>query len=577
MNKNLILALCTFCLFISWNGNIAYAQHASEGKIWESWERVADLPFSMRDGVGAVHFKDEIWMIGGWKYGPLSNGIYKSADAVHWEKVGNGSWPGRHGGGVVVFKDKIWVLSGDGYPDVWSSADGITWNQETASAPWGMRYAPYVVAYHDKLWIMGGVSFWDAEGNYDHTLERPLNDIWSSEDGVNWTLEMPSAPWGPRGLMHGSVVFKDEMWVFGGGSKLWNIPTNVFNDVWKSKDGVNWELVTDHAGWDPRIHFSVIAFDNKLWAIDGTTMAEAYTNEVWYSEDGKDWTRLNSTTTFEATHASTVYAHKNSLYLAAGSNITGIYKFTTPAEQQLAAHPLPAVRYEPDTLQLDFGLSSGLQPTYSVLDTTVAEILPGNRLVAKKVGETQVVVSHPGSYGFFPLDPVYFDFNVLKKTQTINVQEFATEALISDTVRIDAMASSGLPVKIVPNPSIIITAENEFVIKNPGLVIVELVQEGDKNFDAATKAMEFFVAHPKGYTLFPNPAGDFVRIIVEENAQVEHFTITSLTGKKVKAFSAFGENSSFYTLELDDLPSGIYVLTVFEKNKRTSLKFVKRS
>jgi hypothetical protein len=569
-----LIKVLSFILFI---GPTAHAQNASEGKIWESWEKVSVLPFSMRDGVGVVRFKDELWMLGGYDYGPLTNDIYKSSDAINWEKVGNGGWEGRHGAGVVVFKDKIWVLSGDGYPDVWSSEDGINWTQEVEEAPWGQRYAPYVLVYQDKIWLMGGISFWDENGNYSQGFTKAFNDVWSSADGVNWKLENESAAWGPRGTIHGSVVFKDEMWIMGGGSKFAKWPTYVYNDVWKSKDGINWDLVTDSADWSPRIHFSTIAFDNKIWVFDGTTTTEALTNEVWYSEDGKKWNKLNSATSFPVTHASTVFEHNNNLYITAGYDIDAIYRYIPPQEQILEGDRIPILKFGQDTLNLNFRLSSDLQPVYHVLDSSVAEVLPFNRLLVKNAGDTKIAVSHPGTYGYYPVDTVAFDLKVLKSEQHILVHNsVANEALISDTIRVGATASSGLPVKIVPNENIIVTADTAFVIKKSGRITVELVQEGNNNYFAVSDKMELYVARPEKITVYPNPAQDFIRVIPEDHISFDQFIITSLTGQVVKTFSAEIRTGSFYTLELQDLASGIYILSIISPNKRMNYKFVKK-
>jgi hypothetical protein len=555
------------------------AQDAAEGKIWESWEKVSELPFSMRDGVGVVHFKGEKWMIGGWKYGPLTNDIYKSSDAINWEKVGNAEWPGRHGAGMVVFKDKIWVISGDGHPDVWSSEDGVNWTEEVTRAPWGKRYAPYIAVFRDKIWLMGGISYWDENDNYSQYNEQAFNDVWSSIDGVNWKLETKAAAWGPRGTIHGSVIFNDEIWILGGGSKFWNRPTYIYNDVWKSRNGIDWELVTGSAGWNPRIHFSTIAFDNKLWAIDGTTATEALTNEVWYSKDGKDWNKLNSATSFPPTHASTLFEHNGSLYMAAGYDIDGIYRYIPPKKQLLEATKLPTVKYgqDKDTLNMGFRLTSGLQPEYFVLDTIVAEVLPFNRLLVKNAGETQIAVSHPGTYGYYPVDTVLFDVKVLKSEQNILVQNsVANEALISDTIRVGATASSGLPVKIVPNENIIVTADTAFVIKNSGQITVELVQEGNNNYYATSEKLELYVASPERITVYPNPAQNFIRVISEDHTTIDQFIITSLTGQVIKTFSGEIRTGSFYTLELQDLVSGVYVLSIISPNSRITYKFVKK-
>ncbi|MEY2727174.1 MAG: hypothetical protein RLZZ458_3041, partial [Planctomycetota bacterium] len=51
-------------------------------------------------------------------------------------------WRPRDSSGEVVFKNRMWILGGwfDSYSppprDVWSSADGMHWEQVTGEAPW---------------------------------------------------------------------------------------------------------------------------------------------------------------------------------------------------------------------------------------------------------------------------------------------------------------------------------------------------------------------------------------------------------------------------------------------------------
>ncbi len=60
----------------------------------------------------------------------------------------------------VVFDNKIWVIGGSFSPnplnDVWSSTDGITWTEETASAEWGARISHRSVVFNNKIWRTGG-------------------------------------------------------------------------------------------------------------------------------------------------------------------------------------------------------------------------------------------------------------------------------------------------------------------------------------------------------------------------------------------------------------------------------------
>ena len=135
--------------------------------------------------------------------------------------TGEPGWSPRLGAAGAVFQGRMWLLGGveryyDGTPahlrsDVWSSADGKHWKQETAQAPWAPRAYHAAVAFRDRLWVFGG-------GNYLPEYEA-LNDVWSSADGVHWSCVTPAAPWTPR-------IFRDRLWVAGG-----MLPPLV-NDVW---------------------------------------------------------------------------------------------------------------------------------------------------------------------------------------------------------------------------------------------------------------------------------------------------------------------------------------------------------
>ncbi len=418
-------------------------------------------------------------MLGGWDYGPLTNEIYKSSDGINWSKVANGTWQGRHGAGMIAFNNKLWVLSGDGHPDVWSSEDGIEWVLEVDYAPWGRRYTPYITVFNGKMWLMGGVSYWNETGFYSQSFEKVFNDIWSSEDGINWKLEIESAPWGPRGIIHGSLVHNGEMWILGGGSKNWNIPTNIYNDVWKSKNGIDWELVTESSPWAPRIHFTTISFDNKIWVIDGTTKNEALTNSVWYSENGIKWYPLESSSIFPPTHASTAFVHDNSLYISAGFDLDAIYRYTTPKAQSYTGKTDITVSLDTTLIDLNINLSSKLLPNISVEDTAIVELVSG-KIKTKKIGNTKLTISHQGAYGFYPLEKVHINLNVKQKQNII--AEIIPEAIVQDTIKLNVITDLGLPVNIVPNDFIHVIDANTFVPLTSGTIIIKLFQEGNENY-----------------------------------------------------------------------------------------------
>ncbi len=88
---------------------------------------------------------------------------------------------------------------------LFSSADGVDWSMVTDKAPWRGRGAAGGVVFRDRLWVLGGA----GDGKF-------FNDIWSSEDGVHWTLEVEKAPWSKRTLHNTPLVLDGKMWVIGG-------------------------------------------------------------------------------------------------------------------------------------------------------------------------------------------------------------------------------------------------------------------------------------------------------------------------------------------------------------------------
>ncbi len=155
-------------------------------------------------------------------------------------------------------------------PDLWSSSDGVKWTLVTDKTP----YDPYseMVVFQDKVWAIKA-------------------SVWNSTDGVRWTKVLDKTPFGSRGYGE-AVVFKDRIWQLGSGA-----------DVWSTADGVNWICAVENAPFGTRTASAVTAYDGKLWLMAGNTpganepVEKGYKdvtthNDVWCSEDGAHWTRV---------------------------------------------------------------------------------------------------------------------------------------------------------------------------------------------------------------------------------------------------------------------------------------------
>ncbi|MHB9107014.1 MAG: Kelch repeat-containing protein [Armatimonadota bacterium] len=294
--------------------------------------------FAGRDGAGALVLNDRMWLLGGWNPDdkvnfPLicNSEVWSSIDGKDWTlELPEAPWEPRHCAGYVVHRDKMWIVGGDTnqfhyQDDVWNSADGIHWRLVTDHVPWHTRAVHYTVAFQDAIWVMGGQRI------PKHVPEVPeafYNDVWRSEDGAHWERVLEHAPWSERGQIGGSAVHNGRIWLLGGGTyETPNRPNRVFhNEVWSTADGVEWELVLEHAPWHPREYPEGAVFDNKLWVMEGWNPQNR--NDVWYSADGVEWHELPGTP-WPPRHAASVFVYQDALWMVAGNNMApDVWKLT---------------------------------------------------------------------------------------------------------------------------------------------------------------------------------------------------------------------------------------------------------
>ncbi len=307
------------------------------------WVNVtAQADFAPRDGAGALVWRGRMWFLGGWNPGDkthfpriCNNEVWSSADGATWtfEKPNTfldrsfdstSDWEGRHTAGYAVFQDKLWIIGGDVnqghyHNDVWNSADGKTWTlvNRDQPVPWGPRALHYSVAFKDKLWVMGGQTIPGIAA----APEAFHRDLWSSADGVHWEQIQPEEPfWPQRGMIGGSAVFQDRIWILGGGT--YDTPQSpqrkYFNDAWSSADGIHWRQHTAHAAWEPRQYHDIAVFDGRLWVLEGYSGRNR--NDVWHSADGETWHEVPGTP-WAPRHAASVFVHGGALWIVAGNNM----------------------------------------------------------------------------------------------------------------------------------------------------------------------------------------------------------------------------------------------------------------
>nr|WP_319375087.1 hypothetical protein [uncultured Methanoregula sp.] len=219
--------------------------------VWSSsdgsnWTKVTgNASFSARRDMGVIVYNNRLWVIGGGSFGNLKGDVWSSPDGSNWTRVtDNAAFGPRYGKGVAVLNNRLWLIGGTGdsdytdlatgytyldeggSEDVWSSEDGKTWNLVTSEAPFGRLELTSVATFDHKLWIVGGGLWQTMLQRTKKTYPYAYNEVWSSPDGKNWTLETGDAGFSPR-FLHGTVPFNNGLVVLGGTENY-----QLSNDVW---------------------------------------------------------------------------------------------------------------------------------------------------------------------------------------------------------------------------------------------------------------------------------------------------------------------------------------------------------
>ncbi|MDQ4123465.1 MAG: hypothetical protein M3209_18675 [Acidobacteriota bacterium] len=231
-----------------------------------------------------VQFKDAIYalgtMQGNYLNMKLSSKISRTRDFKTWETLAEKSnLPQRVFYGAVVFKEKIWLFGGwDGknyYNDVWNSEDGVNWRRVAEKTAWTPRTAG-VFVFKDRIWMIGGGVI-DGEKNNNPNSGK---EVWTSMDGVNWTEVKINSPYTLGGT---PVVFDNKLWLIGANRNDGNFDSAFF----VSEDGINWQAHS--APWTPRGAVAAWVFGDRLFMTGGKysyrepngEIKFVYSNDVW--------------------------------------------------------------------------------------------------------------------------------------------------------------------------------------------------------------------------------------------------------------------------------------------------------
>lgn len=311
------------------------SHHSSPKSLEEnSWTEINEAaPWAARSGLRAVSLGGEFYIMGG----------RTAADPTALP------FP-------IPGASKIWG-------DVWRSSDrGATWEEilpDGTPNSWSPRAFFEAVTLGGRMYVIGGQDFnlipnpnpFPGPGEPPFFSESNFfNDVWCSEDGVNWTQQTEDAGWAGRAGLS-AVVHRGAIYVMGGSFNddsaiIGGPPTRVyFNDVWCSRDkGVTWTQVNDNAPWMPRAGAVAVSKDGKIYLIggeDGFTCESGgdrcppYFNDVWSSRDGRHWEQVTDSAEWSSRPGHQVAVVNNQFVLFGGFGLS-----SDPADPFAPANPM---------------------------------------------------------------------------------------------------------------------------------------------------------------------------------------------------------------------------------------------
>ena len=328
----LITALAVLTLLVAVPAVSASGQSPAPSSSWTKVYGDDPSGWTGRAGLQAVELRNRLYVMGGRTPDPsqfdpfagiLWNDVWESRDlGASWNRLGTAPWAPRGYFQAVTRGGAMYVMGGQnlgagGVPpseffnDVWTSRDGVSWKLLTEHAPWQARAGLSAIEFKGWIYVLGGSNGDDvAIGGSGRAL---FNDVWRSRDGKSWQLVTDAAPWPARA--GAAVVNKDGyLYLLGGENGFLctvgpaGLQCPYFNDVWRSRDGATWELVTPAAAWSARpghqaqvLGDTIVVFGGFGWPSPANPtqppgpdnpLLPGHPTDQWASRDGNQWTKL---------------------------------------------------------------------------------------------------------------------------------------------------------------------------------------------------------------------------------------------------------------------------------------------
>ncbi|MFA5347802.1 MAG: PKD domain-containing protein [Methanoregula sp.] len=269
--------------------------YSRDGSHWT--QATQNAGFEARSRHNSVVFNDNLWIIGGmvdhtnetgFHFPEIKNDTWYSSDGITWTiATTSAGFPPSEYTQSIVFKDRIWLFgkgpntASDYLPDLilWSSGDGIHWNQSLIP-PYSHFNRLSAVVKDSRIWVFQH----ESDGGF-----------WNfADDSMIINATTPQYDWEKYAIYTDSLtVYDNKFWLF---RALEDRESNnkMHGEVWSSDDGYNWVLITDAVPFAESSRalndFHIVAFDKKLWAYMIRATSKPFSDrydwkaEIWYTE-----------------------------------------------------------------------------------------------------------------------------------------------------------------------------------------------------------------------------------------------------------------------------------------------------
>ncbi|VGO20346.1 hypothetical protein [Pontiella sulfatireligans] len=183
--------------------------------------------------------------------------------------------------------------------------------------------------------------------------------------------------------------------------------------------------------------------------------------------------------------------------------------------QSIAFDPIPNQKLAFQSLELSAEADSGLPVVFAVQSGSATNF--GSILTFTATGTVEVVASQPGNGTYAPASPVLRSFRVAEEIQHIFVEPLANQIKSGGSVRVNADASSGLPVKleVYDGPATVSIGETNHVLNlanDIGTVTLRAFQPGDAATAPAPDVFVDFEIVESSASNAPVPLADWMAV-----------------------------------------------------------------